>query len=100
MVFSPTCQAQRAQFADALSLVTINDVHILIDYQALAYEQQQDHHTAITNLQWQYISIDGTKLLCDVKTGRSRHIGSKKFHAEYSTPYMGYPTHQYALPSN
>ena len=69
----------KSPVADALSLVTINDVHILIHYQALAYEQQQDHHTAITNLQWQYISIDGKKLLCDVKTGRSRHIGSQKF---------------------
>ena len=41
--------------ADALSRVTINDVHIVSDYQALAREQQQDpdtytYKTAVTNL--------------------------------------------------
>ena len=41
--------------ADALSRVTINDVHIGIDYQALSREQQQDpqtdtYNTTITKL--------------------------------------------------
>ena len=64
--------------------VTINDVHIGIDDQALAREQQQDPETntfktAITNLKWQYVSIDGEILLCVVSTGRPRPLVPKSF---------------------
>ena len=69
---------------DALSRVTINDVHIGIDYQALAREQHQDletdtYKTAITNLIWQYVSIECTQLLCDVSTGRPRPLVPQSF---------------------
>jgi len=65
--------------ADALSRVSIDAVHLGLDYNQLAKEQQQDPetsacHTSITSLKWKDVPVDeaGTTILCDISTGRPR----------------------------
>jgi transposase InsO family protein len=67
--------------ADTLSRATISDVHLGIDFCALAKSQQQDPETqavrrASSSLQVEEVSFgtDGVTLLCDVSTGQARPL--------------------------
>ena len=98
MVFSPKSQTQRTHSLMQLSHVTINDIHIGIDYQVRAREQRHDletdtykYKTAITNLKWQYVSIDDTKLLFDVSTGRPRPLVLNSFRRRLFNTIHGLP---------
>lgn len=70
---------KRNPVADALSRAPINAVHLGLDYNQLAKEQQQDpempaSRTSITSLKWKDVPVDeeGTTILCDISTGRPR----------------------------
>ena len=65
--------------ADALSRVEINQVHLGIDYQQMARDQQLDpelpaYKTSITGLRFRDVPYAGTTLCCDVSTGSPRPL--------------------------
>ena len=65
--------------ADALSRAPIDSVHLGLDYNHLAREQQRDPEmpacrTSITSFRWKDVPVDeeGNTILCDISTGRPR----------------------------
>ena len=67
--------------ADALSRIVIDSVHLGIDYNEMAAQQELDpetnaYRTAVTSLVWRDIpfSDSGRTLLCDISTGRPRPL--------------------------
>ena len=67
--------------ADALSRIEIDAVHLGVDYDDLATQQQADpetsaYRTAVTSLKWKDVSLSptGKTLLCDISTGKPRPL--------------------------
>ena len=63
--------------ADALSRAPMDSVHLGLEYNHLAREQQRDPEmpacrTSITSLRWKDVPVDeeGNTILCDISTGR------------------------------
>ncbi|XP_068233431.1 uncharacterized protein [Palaemon carinicauda] len=79
--YSTFDRGKKNPVANVLSKIEINGVHLGIDYEDLAYEQQlyqetPAYRTAITALKWEDVPLgsSNTALLCDVSTGRPRPL--------------------------